>query len=130
MTLKISQKQIESVLKLDAPKRYMYSIKRIADQEEIWGLYNDGWALAADEGGNVVFPLWPAKEYAQLSAHENWNGYEPEPISLDDLINALLPRLMKDHIQPSIFYTPADKGIVLDASALIDDLNKELENYT
>ena len=45
--MKITNKQIEAVLKLDGPKRYSYFIKVAADQRSIWGLYDEGWALAA-----------------------------------------------------------------------------------
>lgn len=59
-TRKINQKQIEAVLALPAAKRYDHFIKLVADWQELWGLYNDGWAMAATESGEPVFPMWPA----------------------------------------------------------------------
>lgn len=129
MILKINQKQIESVLKLDAPQRYAHCLKRIADCEEAWGLYQDGWALAGDEGGNKIFPLWPAEEYAALCAVELWESYKPEPIPLAELTEELLPSLEKEDILLGVFYTPENKGVVVTTEEFVNHLNYELSRY-
>lgn len=127
--MKINQKRLESVLALPGPKRYEHFVKVVADWEEVWGLYNDGWALAATDDGQQVFPLWPAKEYAQLCAAKEWEGYEPEPFPLEDFMNELLPNLKDDGVLPGIFYTPSDNGVTPTVDQLLADLNEELENY-
>ena len=125
----INQKQIDTVIALDGQKRYKYFVKMVVDQEEVWGLYQDGWALAATENGKQVFPLWPAKEYAQLCANNEWVDYSPVPISLDEFIDQLLPKLRNDEVLPGVFYTPSDTGVTPTVDQLLADLNEELENY-
>lgn len=127
--MKINPKQIESVTALDGPKRYEHFVKVVADWEEVWGLYQDGWALASSDDGQQVFPLWPAKEYAQLCADKEWNGYKPESFSLEDFMTELLPNLKNDGVLPGIFYTPSDNGMTPTVDQLLADLNEELENY-
>ena len=127
--MKINQKQIEAVTALPGQKRYEHFVKVVADWEEVWGLYQDGWALAATDDGQQVFPLWPAKEYAQQCADKEWAGYEPEPSSLDDFMGELLPSLKNDGVLPGIFYTPSDNGVTPTVDQLLADLNEELENY-
>ncbi|MCP4699451.1 MAG: DUF2750 domain-containing protein [Gammaproteobacteria bacterium] len=127
--MKINQKQIEAVTALAGQKRYEHFVKVVADWEEIWGLYQDGWALAATDDGQQVFPLWPAKEYAQLCANNEWAGYEPESFSLEDFMGKLLPDLKDDGVLPGIFYTPSDNGVIPTVDQLLADLNEELENY-
>ncbi|MDX3775642.1 DUF2750 domain-containing protein [Chromatiaceae bacterium AAb-1] len=129
VNMKISQKQIESVLALSGMKRYEHFIKIVVDWEEVWGLYQDGWAMAATEEGQNVFPLWPAKEYAELCAKDEWAGYKAESFSLSDFMNELLPNLKNDSVLPGIFYTPSDKGVTPTVNQVLDDLKKELENY-
>ncbi len=127
--MKINPKQIESIIALPGPKRYEHFVKVVADREEVWGLYQDGWALAATDDGQEVFPLWPAKEYAQLCTAKEWKGYEPKSFSLEDFMNELLPNLKNDGVLPGIFYTHSDKGVTLKVDQLLADLNEELENY-
>ena len=94
---------MEVVLSLPAGKRYEHFIKVIADWQEVWGLYQDGWALAAADDGTTVFPLWLAKEYAQVCAEKEWADYEPRSISLNDLMEMLLPKLKVDDVLPEFF---------------------------
>jgi hypothetical protein len=56
----------------------------VVDSEAAWGLWKDGWALMRDDAGVEVFPLWPAREYAEASRTGEWSEYEAEQIDLDD----------------------------------------------
>jgi len=127
--MKINQKQIESVIALPGEKRYEHFIKLVADWEEVWGLYQDGWALAETDDGQKVFPTWPAREYAELCANREWAGYKPASFSLDDFIEELLPNLKRDGVLPGVFYTPSDKGVTPTVDKVLADLSRELENY-
>src|SRR3954464_14221334 len=89
--MKINPKQIEAVTNLPGPKRYDHFIKVAADQRSVWGLFSDGWALAGTNEGEEVFPLWQAREYAELCSKDLWAGFEPREIDLDDLFDDLIP---------------------------------------
>ncbi len=127
--MSLSEKQINAVIALDGPQRYRHFIKQVADRDEVWGLYKEGWALAATSEGEQVFPVWPAEEYAALSARDDWAGYEPSSITLEDFMEELLPMLERDGVLPGIFYTPTDKGVTPGIDQLTEDLRRELENY-
>ncbi len=124
-----SSQQIVSVLSLPARERYSHFVKHVADWEEAWGLYADGWALAGTERGEKVFPLWPAKEYAVLCATGDWSGYSPRSIPLEDLLEALLPRLRSDGALAGVFYTPDNKGVTVPPDQLLQDLRIEASRY-
>ncbi|QDG74411.1 DUF2750 domain-containing protein [Labrenzia sp. PHM005] len=123
-------KKIEALLKLSGPERYRHFVKVIADREEAWALYRDGWALAATEDGQPVFPFWPEEEFAALCAVKDWKGYTPESIPLQDLLEQLLPNLKADNVLPGVFYTPSNKGVTPTVDGLIADIETELENYS
>ena len=127
--MKVSPKQLEAVLALPGIKRFEHFIKVIADWQEVWGLYQDGWALAAADDGTTVFPLWPAKEYAQVCAANEWTGYEPRSISLSDFTEVLLPKLKLDGVLPGVFFTPTSKGVTPSVDELKSALEAELQNY-
>ena len=127
--MKVSPKQLEAVLALPGIQRFEHFIKVIADRQEVWGLYQDGWALATADDGATVFPLWPAKEYAQVCAANEWNGYEPRSISLTDFTEVLLPKLKLDKVLPGVFFTPTRKGVTPSVDDLKSALEVELQNY-
>ncbi|HDX8342536.1 DUF2750 domain-containing protein [Aeromonas salmonicida] len=127
--MSINKKQIESVSALPSLKRYAHFIKVVADRDEVWGLYQDGWALAEDDFGQQVFPVWPAREYAELCAEREWDGYNPESFSLSRFMDELLPNLNADNVLVGVFYTPLDKGVTPEIEQLLRDLNEELDNY-
>ncbi len=127
--MKINRKQIEAVVSLSGHRRYEHFVKSIVDWEIVWGLYQDGWALASTDNGEQVFPMWPASEYAAICADGVWSGYEPVSIPLDELMSELLPKLKSDGVLPGVFYTPADKGTTPLVEQLMEDLKTELEQY-
>ncbi len=129
MKLKINEKQIEAVLKLTPEARYKHFMKRIAGTEEVWALYDNGWALVGDDQERQIFPLWPAEEYAKLCASEIWKGYKPALLPLEEVIEELLPTLKKDGIWIGVFYGLDGKGVVVDTEKFIKDLDDELSWY-
>ena len=119
-----SEKEIQAVLRLDGPSRYEHFIKRIVDTEEVWGLWKSGWALMENSEGLPVFPLWPAREYAELNRIGDWADYEPKAISLLELLDDLLPSFTKRGILPGVFPTPGGKGVTPTADELATTLRK------
>ena len=127
--MNVTPKQIEAVLALPGIKRYEHFVKVVVDWQAVWGLYQDGWALAATDEGGEVFPLWPAEEYARLCAANEWSGYKPRSIELSEFMDALLPKLKKDGVLPGVFFTPLSKGVTPSVDELLSALEVELQNY-
>ena len=127
MALLINKNEIESVIKLPALKRYQYFIKRVADTGKVWGLYQEGWALAGEDGNHKLLPLWPAKEYATLCAQDEWKDYKPQFVNLNIFLSQYIDDLEKENIFPTIFYTPNDLGLIVKNECLVLDLARELK---
>ncbi|MBS0186405.1 MAG: DUF2750 domain-containing protein [Proteobacteria bacterium] len=123
----INNKEIEAVIKLSPAKRYEYFLKRVADRAFIWGLYDNGWVSAADNAGNFFFPIWPAKEYAELCIENYWKAAFPKNIEIHEFLDDYLDEMKKTKIFIAVFYTPNDKGIILDSEQLKKDLLRELD---
>jgi hypothetical protein len=126
LVLKLTLHQIEAVLSLSGPKRYEHFVKVVADQRKLWGLFQEGWAIAATEAGTPVFPVWPAEPYAHLCAQGEWRGYDPREIDLDEFFEELMPRLRSDGVQLGVFYTPSDRGVLPSLEEIESDLRVEL----
>lgn len=127
--IKLGAQQLAAVVTLPGPDRYQYFVKRVADSQEVWGLYQDGWALAKTDDGTLVFPMWPASDYASLCAEYEWDGYDAQSFSVEELLEDLLPQLEQDRVLPGVFYTPGDKGVTPSVAQLRDDLAEELGKY-
>jgi hypothetical protein len=119
----------EAVSKLPGAKRYEYFIKKVADNEILWGLYNDGWAMVADDNGNEMIPFWPREEFADACCLNDWRYFKAEEIDLYEFIEGWLVDMKEDGLLTAIFYTKDDKGVVVEPDKLLEDLNEELENY-
>ncbi|GAC44105.1 DUF2750 domain-containing protein [Paenibacillus popilliae] len=124
----MNEKEFNAVIKLPANIRYEYFIKKVVSWEEVWGLFDDGWAMTEDDDGKLMMTFWPKKEFAEFCVFEEWSDYKPQSITLDEFITDWLPGLKKDGYKPSIFWN-RDDSAVLDIDILLEDLKEELEKY-
>lgn len=122
-------KEMESMLALSGRERYGYFIKKVADFEEAWGLQSDdGWVLVGFDGeGGDAFCIWPHADYARACAIEGWSDCTPELIPLQELLEELLPALLRDEMRVAVFPTPKGQAIVVDPRDLQSHLEHELE---
>ena len=118
-----SQDRLQAVLRLPAARRYSYFLQRVVESGEVWGLDGEGWALALDDSGRDVLPLWPAPEFAAICATRLWSGFQPRAIRLKDLVENVLPQLEEEGMPVGIFFTPEGQGHPVSARELIDALN-------
>lgn len=125
----LNEKEIQSVIALPGPKRYEHWIKKVADQQQVWSLWQEGWALVSDKHGNELVPVWPHPKYAELCTHDQWQGYTPKSIDLDAWLTRWIPGMKRDSRSVAVFPTPQDKGVVVDPMRLEKDLREEMAQY-
>lgn len=126
--MKLSKEQIDAVLSLPAPQRYEHFVKQVADQELVWGLFDDGWAISSD-GSNEAIPIWCASEYSDLSQNGDWQNYSSTTIDLDTFLNDMLPKMKENNISAAVMLLPEGDGIIVSSDQLIHDINEELGKY-
>ncbi|EOV9658024.1 DUF2750 domain-containing protein [Cronobacter turicensis] len=129
--MNISSQEIDVMFKKNAKERYVYFVKKIADWECAWALGDDtGYITTEDGDGNLSLPLWPAKEYAQKCAVNEWTNLSVKEVSLDELLDQLLPELIEDEIDVVAFMAPDETGLpTLSAANVLKDLLAECEKY-
>jgi hypothetical protein len=105
----VFSKEIHAMLKKPGRDRYIYSVKKIADQEIAWTLKDEeGIIRTVDDDGKEYFHIWPFKEYALKCVVGEWAGFGLHRIALDDLINVILPNLHEEGTQVAVFKSPND----------------------
>ena len=124
--MKTNDEKIRTISALPASKRYSHFIKVVADQGKAWGLFSDGWAIAETDDGKRAFALWPAKDFAERCALDEWADYEARDIDLHSLLGVLIPKLKESQTLAGVFPTPTEKGVTPDLEQLETDLRNEL----
>lgn len=127
--MSINEKEIQAVLKLSPPKKYSHFIKKVVGWKKVWALYDDGWAMSETDKGELIFPLWPEKEYAELCISGEWSNYKPEIIELDELLDSLIQTLRERNVLPGVFFTLDGGSLNVTADVLENDLRDELSHY-
>ena len=103
-------KRFEAVMQLDAQERYEFTIKQVADGEEIWFLIDEegDFVLTADDDDLRFIPVWPAEEFAEACAREEWSDTRPASMDIEEFLLEAVPFFIKDDLQLAIFPLPDD----------------------
>ncbi|KVF68041.1 hypothetical protein WS75_30070 [Burkholderia sp. FL-7-2-10-S1-D7] len=121
-------KKIESVLRLDAQTRCDYFIRKVADFETVWGLFDTGWATAS-ANGHIAIPFWPEEDFADACASEEWKNFRAKAISLEEFLSRWLPGMDSDRRICAVFPAPGDKGLLVPPIDLMNLIKQELQQY-
>ncbi|HEY2585405.1 MAG TPA: DUF2750 domain-containing protein [Tepidisphaeraceae bacterium] len=130
MSWELRDKEFESVIKLGAPARYEYAIKRIADRQEVWSLWENGWVLLGADDGREMVPVWPHARFAAAYAVGDWADREPRAIELSAWIDRWIPGITRDGRAVAVFPTrtaDANRGTVVEPEQMLQDLRGELD---
>jgi len=126
----LSPEQVEAMLHAPPEERYRYFLEQVAARQQAWGLSGKGgWAIAEDDNGEDLIPLWPRSEFAQAAASGLWESDKPRAIALDDLFGQWLPGMKADGRLATVFPVGEAHDLVLSASQLRGDLEAELERF-
>lgn len=117
----------KDVLQMSEADKYRYFNTTVAYHEELWGLYDDGWATTGDDE-NVTIPLWPKKQYAEKCIKGDWENYTAQRIDLNEFLNKWVPEMEKDNIKPAVFWINGE-AMITDADFLKDTLADALDEY-
>ncbi|WP_409290191.1 DUF2750 domain-containing protein [Pseudomonas sp. KCJK8927] len=120
--------KVLNVSSLSSEGRFEFFMRKVADFEVVWGLYDEGWATATLEG-NVVVPFWPEEEFAKRCATDEWGDFWPRKIAIEDFLDKWLPGMHSDSRLCQVFPVPGDVGVVISPTALEVALREELEQY-
>jgi len=130
MTWAMHDEEFRSVMCLTGPERYSYCVKKVADFEEIWGLWNAaGWAVAGNKRQDELVPVWPHSRFAAACASEAWSGYEPKAIGIHTWLERWVPGMLEDQRLVAVFPTPSGQGVLVSPDRFGEDLLQELSLY-
>ncbi|PCE29565.1 DUF2750 domain-containing protein [Burkholderia ubonensis] len=120
--------KLDNILKLDTHARVDYFVRKVADFEVVWGLFDEGWACAR-HGGATVMPFWPEAAFAGRCAEGAWSGFRPSAIALADFLSRWLPGMARDGRLCAVFPVPGQAGPPMQPPDLLERIAREARQY-
>jgi hypothetical protein len=129
--LKISPKEIETLMSCNPDVRYQYTIKRIADTETLWTLGVDNQTFAIQKSGeDYLLPIWSSKEFAIIFGSTFMKEYSCVPISLDNFEESIIDIICENGYLLNVFPTQTEEiGKVVGINSFSEDLSAALSEY-
>ena len=124
--MSLGESDIKAILDLSPAERYRYFIQQVLELNEVWSLFDDGWATSKDSSGNTILPLWPAKEFAELCSAGYWATFEAKAIPLSEVLGDMIPSLRTADVLPGVFYVVGEGSVDLSFDELEADLREAL----
>lgn len=128
--MKLTDKEVEAILKLEPYDRYQYFIKRVADSEQMFTIVDneDNWALA-DVQGKEVFSVWSAPDFAVLFAIGDWESFSVKEITIEQLEDDIIDEIENNGYLINVFPIIGRSGFVVDIIEFAKDINNEMRKY-
>ena len=119
----------KNILNLSPQDKYGYFIRKVADFEEVWLIQENGhYVTLGDKEEQIIIPIWPEKEFAELMLTDDWKSYTVESMNVHDFVE-WLDTLEEDGYKIAGFPDIALKGVVVTADEMKNHLIYELQQY-
>ena len=126
--MQLNQEDITKLFKKTGEKRYDYFIKKVVENEEVYGLADEeGWALLGDDSDADILPLFPAPELAEaFRLATDFDEYAVEALDINELMD-WFDDMEKDKLLVAVFPNPDLNGAVVEPKHLKADIQKEFD---
>lgn len=108
---------------------FRINYERFIDQanelEVVWNLQStDGFAICeSTEFDDIqVMPFWSLENDAKAACVDDWKIYKPNPVRIDDFIDAWLHGMDEDEMYVGINWNRELEGVEIEPVMLIEDL--------
>lgn len=127
--MKLTDKEIESVIRLDPEKRFEYAIKRIADNESLYSAkFPKGDYAIIPCNNTYLFPIWSACQYCERCI--DVSTMQCVEISLDQFVDEIIDLISSNGWELAVFpLSNGDYGKITTLSEFCESLKSALENY-
>ncbi len=127
--MKLTDKEIESVIRLNSEKRFEYAIKRIADNESLYSAkFSDGDYAIIHYNNTYLSPVWPACQYCERCI--DVSTMQCVVISLDQFEDEIIDLISSNGWELAIFpLTSGDYGKITTLNEFCESLESALADY-
>lgn len=127
--MKLTDKEIETVIQLDSEKRFEYAIKRIADNESLYSAkFPDGDYAIIPSNNTYLFPVWSACQYCERCI--DVSTMQCVEISLAQFVNEIIDLISSNGWELAVFpLSNGDYGRITTINEFCESLKSALEDY-
>lgn len=127
--MKLTDKEIESVIRLDPEKRFEYAIKRIADNESLYSAkFPKGDYAIIPCNNTYLFPIWSACQYCERCI--DVSTMQCVEISLDQFVDEIIDLISSNGWELAVFpLSNGDYGRITTINKFCESLKSALEDY-
>ncbi|WP_020558565.1 DUF2750 domain-containing protein [Thiofilum flexile] len=121
----------EKDTEVDFEAAYDAFIVDVKQNGQVWGLNSeDGWATcpSAFFEETDVIPFWSTEAAARGHCSEEWSGYQPEAISLEEFVTDWLPGMHEDDLLIGPNWDEELEGLEIEPQDLAAELGQGLED--
>ncbi len=121
----LDQNKIVEIKNWDQNKRLKYLLMQIVEQQQVWILTDEHGAVMLTTDDDDGIPVWPHREFAEMWATGEWQGFDPKSISLKDWQKKWTVGLADDELCVVAFPLPDEDGILLDSYEFDEELEQQ-----
>lgn len=127
--MKLTDKEIESVIQLDSEKRFEYVIKRIADNESLYtAKFPNGDYAIIPYHNTYLFPVWSACQYCERCI--DVSTMQCVEISLDQFVNEIIDLICSNGWKLAVFpLSNGDSGKITTLNEFCESVGSALADY-
>lgn len=125
MSISLTAEQITSALALSADERYEFFLDLLAENHTVYTLKDEQGCLLVTSDDESCLPVWPDQALAEACATQEWEGFEPLAISLDDWLEKWVPGMTSDNHMVAVFPDLNTESVIVTPQELADDISAD-----
>lgn len=120
----MTQTDISRLLLLSGEDKYRYMAEQIVANREVWIVYDeDGMVLFESDRQEIVIPIWPHRQIAQLFCVEEYADCKPGTVSLSDFMQNELKEAGEQGFLISLMPVPGTLAVLANPAELETSLS-------
>lgn len=119
----MTETDISRLLGLSKEEKYRYVLEQLVTRQEVWIVYDeDGMVLFESDRGEVVIPVWPHQEIAQLFCVDEYADCKPGTVKLDDFLKNEMKEAEEQGFLISLMPVPGTLAVLADPTEMSDNI--------
>lgn len=115
----MTETDISRLLGLSKEDKYRYVVEQLVTNKEVWIVFDDdGMVLFESDRGEVVIPVWPHQEIAQLFCVGEYADCQPGTVKLDDFLNNEMKEAEEQGFLISLMPVPGTLAVLADPTEM------------
>ena len=125
MGISLNADQIKSAFALSADERYDFFLDLVAENGTVYTLKDEQGCLLVSSEAESCLPVWPDQALAEACSTQEWQGFEPLAISLQDWLEKWVPGMTEDGHLVAVFPDLNTESVIVTPQELADDFSAE-----